>query len=351
MPLTPVTSKVIGLLAIYALCMIAGFVCSWVGLPLPWMIGPLWMTAALSLSGLNKRPMPVQTRPFGQMVVASSVGLAFTAEAFGMVLDRLPLLVGLALLTASLAFSLALVQARISGARLSRMVLATFPIAPVEAAVLAEQSGVPAAPVVVAQTLRIAAIVVVVPLLLYAINGQTAPVSGRVGAGWDHPAGLAILIVLAAGAGRVFDRLGWANPYFLGPLGLIAVLSAVGLGLPPYPAPVLAGAQVLLGAWLGSTFQPALFRGAGRELAISLIGTLMMLPLIAVGAALIAMLTGLEWETLLLSAAPGGVTEMALTAQYLQQDIALVTAAHLVRIFLLMPMARPMIRFISRNGG
>lgn len=39
----------------------------------------------------------------------------------------------------------------------------------------------------------------------------------------------------------------------------------------------------------------------------------------------------------MLGIAPGGVTEMALTAGILGQDVALVTAMHITRIFAIMP--------------
>lgn len=88
-----------------------------------------------------------------------------------------PLLVGLAAMTALYSLGVAVLQARLARARLSRMVLATFPISPVEAAVLAEQCDIPPAPVIMAQTLRIAAIVTVLPILIYWLDGW--PQGGR----------------------------------------------------------------------------------------------------------------------------------------------------------------------------
>jgi hypothetical protein len=41
---------------------------------------------------------------------------------------------------------------------------------------------------------------------------------------------------------------------------------------------------------------------------------------------------------------------MALTAQFLHQSVPVVTAAQVVRIFLLMPLARPLIRWTERFG-
>lgn len=54
-------------------------------------------------------------------------------------------------------------------------------------------------------------------------------------------------------------------------------------------------------------------------------------------AVALALILGLDWELMVLSAAPGGVTEMALTAKFLGLDVALITAFHLTRIFIFIP--------------
>lgn len=48
-------------------------------------------------------------------------------------------------------------------------------------------------------------------------------------------------------------------------------------------------------------------------------------------------LTGLAWEVMVLSAAPGGVTEMALTAQFLGYSVAVIVSFQIVRICIFMP--------------
>lgn len=337
------------LIAVYLTAVCGGALFSYLGMPLPWMMGPLIMSAALSLSGLLDRALPVVTRPFGQAVVASQVGLSFTSQSFGAILAMSPLLVGLAAMTAACSLVVAVLQSRLAGARLARMVLATFPISPVEAAVLAERCDIPPAPVIMAQTLRIAAIVTVLPILIYWLDGW--PQGSRflpTSAGTDL--GLVGLVLAAAAGGLLFRLLGWANPFFLGPLAASSVLTALGVPLSSYPPLILAMAQIVLGAWLGSTFRPGIFREAGREVAVSFAGTLLLLTVAVLSAALIARALGMNWETLVLATAPGGVTEMALAARFLGQDVSLVTAAHLVRIFLFMPLARPLVLFVDRRG-
>ena len=50
-------------------------------------------------------------------------------------------------------------------------------------------------------------------------------------------------------------------------------------------------------------------------------------------------LSGSPLPGLVVSTAPGSVTEMALTAKALHEPMAMVTAYHLVRIFILIPLA------------
>ena len=98
-----------------------------------------------------------------------------------------------------------------------------------------------------------------------------------------------------------------------------SALTDAGTPLSSYPPLVLATAQVVLGAWLGSTFRPGIFREAGREMAVSVAGTLLLLALSCASAAGIAGWLGLDWETAVLAVAPGGVTEMSLAARFLAQ--------------------------------
>lgn len=73
-----------------------------------------------------------------------------------------------------------------------------------------------------------------------------------------------------------------------------------------------------------------------------------MLALTSIMAVIVSRMAGLSWELMVLGTAPGGVTEMALTAKFLGQDVALITAFHLTRIFILMPNIPWIIRMSHR---
>lgn len=65
---------------IYAGALACGVIGNWLNLPLPWMIGAMAFATAVRLSNLPV-VVPAVTRPIGQMIVASSVGLSFTPAA------------------------------------------------------------------------------------------------------------------------------------------------------------------------------------------------------------------------------------------------------------------------------
>lgn len=311
------------------------------------MIGPLVLSAIAYVSGAMTVDVPVRTRPFGQMVIAAQVGLAFTPAALAALLSLAPLLIGSAVLTAVLACAVALLCARIGRMRLAEAFLATFPTSPVEAAVMAEKFRFDPAPIVLSQTMRIAAVVILVPLSVYAVDGWPDRGGQLVEAPFD-PVGNGILALLALCGAVVFLKLRLSNPYFLGPLAFSALASAAGLHLAAFPALLLFAAQVVLGTWLGSVFRRDLILKGGRVLAASAVGTLVLLPAISALGIGLAVLAGLDWEVLVLGMAPGGVTEMALTAKFLGVDLALVTAFQLTRIFIFMPNIPWIIGIIDR---
>nr|WP_175582172.1 AbrB family transcriptional regulator [Phaeobacter sp. HF9A] len=337
----------LALLALYLAASGAGWAFHSIGIPLPWMIGPLVLSAAVSISGLLRVAVPVKTRPFGQMTIAAQVGLAFTPAALAALLTLAPVMIGTALASATGAGLIALVLARATGIRMSQAFLSTFPTSPVEAAIMAERHGCDPAPVILAQTTRIAAVVILVPIAVFALDGWPDRTGMLRGGGFDL-IGNGFLALLAITGALLFKRVGLSNPYFLGPLTFSAAASALGLHPAAFPAEVLSLAQIVLGTWLGGTFRHDLFVNQKRQLAAIMTSTLVLLSLISGIALAIAWMAGQPWEVLVLGAAPGGVTEMALTAKFLGIDLALVTAFQLTRIFLFMPNIPWIIRMIDR---
>ncbi|PQO24561.1 ammonia monooxygenase [Rhodobacteraceae bacterium WD3A24] len=335
---------------IYAGAVLAGWGAAALDLPLPWMIGAVTFSVAAGIAGVPMR-VPQITRPIGQGVVAASVGLSFTPVALATLSDMVVAMVGLALLTIVAGFVTAAMLMKLAHTDVITASLASVPMGPVEAANLAGRHGVPPGLVVFSQTLRILLLVVMIPPLIIWVEGQgTDPNAALRAIPWSWT-GAALLAVAVATGGALFRAIRFANPFFLGPLGLSAAFAALALPVTAFPYPVLAGAQVLLGVWLGAVVDRPFFTRAGRFVPAALVATLVMIAL-CFGLGLgIGALTGERWTTMVLAAAPGSVTEMALTAKILQDGVAVVTAFHITRIFIIIPSAPLIFRIMARLAG
>ncbi|MFC6672773.1 AbrB family transcriptional regulator [Marinobacterium aestuariivivens] len=330
--------KPIKLVVLYFSAAAVGWLFMKIGMPLPFMIGPMLFSALLYVSGLARQPVTAKTRPFGQMIIASTVGLAFTSDALAIAMEMAPIMVGLTLLTGINAVVVSILLKRFSNLDYPTALLCTMPTSPVEAVVVAEKFGLNRGLVVLSQTIRIASVVVLIPIALYIADGWPGNSGRGLGSANSFDLGGVILLSISALVGGVlFKVVRLPNPFFFGALLSAAVVSSSGLHVTPYPYIVLAGAQVVLGSWLGSVFTKDLFWRGGKltlALSVSMLGFILFTCATAIA---FAHLIDQPWETMVLSAAPGGVTEMALTAQFLGYDVALITSFQIVRICILMP--------------
>jgi len=336
-----------GAFLIAACC--AGLIARGLGVPLPWMIGAMVLTATLGLSGFHPPVHPFY-RPVGQTIVATALGLYFTDEALTEVLVHGWLMLAAAMLTIAAGFIAAVVLVRLSGTDGTTAFFASLPGGPVEMAILAEHFGVPGGPVALAQTFRIAKIVLLVaPALLlwqHAARFVFRP---------EHaiePGGLVLLYGAAVMAALLLKWRRVPNAFFLGPVAVAALLTVSGVPLSGIPAPLLFAGQILLGTSLGSRFDRDKLAGCGRFILAAFASTAVLLALCMLVAVGVWLISGTPLPALIVATAPGSVTEMALTARAVQQSVAMVIAYHLIRIFIIIPAAAPLYRLfraLTRN--
>ncbi len=323
-------------IAMFSFATLAGYIASLLGVPLPWMIGPLLVAVAFGMAEIDV-PRQAHYRPIGQLIVATAVGLYFTPQALQETLQNAWFMIGAAVLTIAAGILTAIMLRALGRVDGTVAFFAAMPGGPAEMSVLAEKWGAAPAPVVFSQTLRIVCIVLFIPPLL------------TFGGGLHIPAvppplnidlqGLATLYALAAIGTFGMRKLGVPNCNFLGPLAVGATISATGINLSDVPRPLLAVGQILLGISLGAQFTREQIRRDVRFAWAAVITTFALLALCAAVALGLYALTGKPFGGYFLATAPGSVTEMALTAKLLGQGVALVTAYHLVRIFIVIPLA------------
>lgn len=324
------------------LAVLAGGLAQHLGMPLPWMIGPLFSIAIARTAGLRIEA-PRGGRQAGQLAIGIALGLYFSAPVLAqLAAHALPivLIAGSAVVVGLLGAQLLL---RWTGVDASTAFFAALPGGASEMVVLAERQGGAPDRVAAAHALRVMLVVSIVPfVLVHWSNGGDEifrPLAAEVD--WLR---LPVLLAAALVGVGLFHALGIANPWVLGPLACVGGLTALGLPLSGLPGGLVNGGQLLLGAALGSRFSPSFFRAAPRFLGVSALATALALLLSGLFVLVLGRFVALPLPSLALAAAPGGMAEMSVTAQVLHLSVPLVTATHVLRVVLLTVCAPPLCR-------
>jgi len=321
----------------YALGAAAGLLAHALRLPLPYLLGSLAATGIASATG-RRRPVVRGGRQAGQAVVGAALGLYFTPEVLAGVAAALPWM---------LASSFAALGAGIAGASLLRRrahlaaataFFAGVPGGAAEMAVFGEREGGDPAVIALAQSLRVATVVSILPFALTLLGArgaepwtQSPPAGGLYDLLW--------LGAWCAAAGWIAQVARLPNGWLLGALAASAALTASGLVGAAPPRPLVDAAQVAIGCALGSRFRRDLLDDARVLLPAIVLAVAQSLALLAGFGAVVGLASGRSPFTLVLATAPGGIAEMCLTARTLHLGVPLVTAFHVVRLVVLLTLA------------
>ena len=321
----------------------------WLHLPLPWLLGPLLLTAACSSRGWAVSGHNV-FRNAGQWCIGTSLGLYFTPAILGVVAANLPAL------AVSVAFSILLgglgatAYYRFGGVDFKTAWFASAIGGASEMANLAAHHQAQVDKVVSAHSLRVLLVVMTVPFAYQFLGIHGLDDGGAFG---KNPlvdyGGFLLLVGWTILFGWAFKRLGWINPWVFGPLLAAIVLTAQNIHLSAIPTAVQYLGQLFIGWSLGSKFTPGFFRRAPRFLATVAWVTLAGLLLTVLAAWLLSLTTNLPYSAVMLGMAPGGIAEMTITAKVLQLGVPLVTVFHVSRMVCVLLSSGVLYRLLAKH--
>ena len=316
-----------------ALCAAGGALFSWLRTPLPWMIGPLLLMAVCNFSGARLRA-PVGARPGGQVVIGTALGLYFTPAVAQQVVSYWHFLLLAALLAILIACICAWFISRVTGTDGVTAFFASVPGGAAEMAILAERFGGRVDRVAIAQSMRILAVVIVVPFALTysGVHGADTYAPASAALDWGK---LALLLAIAAAGGGLLSAAGMPNAFMLGALFSVIALTVGEVHFSAMPPVVSNLGQLLIGCALGSRFERGFLDRVPGFVAATLASILLAIGLAATGGAGLAWAYGLPVPSVILATAPGGIAEMCITAKVLQLGVPLVTAAQVMRVLVL----------------
>lgn len=352
--LSSIRAAVAGLLRCAAVGVPAGAAFAWLGAPLPWLIGPLLVSAALGMGGVALRS-PDVARHAGQWVIGAVLGLYFTPAVVAQLLRLAPWLLAGFVWAVGLGLASAWAIRRFARTSVPTAFFAGAVGGASEMAVQGEIAGGRVDQIAAAHSLRILLIVITVPFAFQWLGLQGSdpfePPSLRV----DY-VGFAALVALTLAVVEPMRRIGWPNVWVIGPLLATMVLTASGQVWTAMPGMVVIGGQLLIGVSLGSRFTPDFFEQAPRYVTVVALTTLAGIVASAVFGTALGAVAGIAPATMVLATSPGGIAEMSLTARNLALGVPIVTAFHVTRMALLVMTIGPLYRSLaagldeSRNG-
>jgi membrane AbrB-like protein len=343
----PAWRRIAALVGTLAAGFVGGIVARLVGLPLPWLLGPLFVTAALGLAGAPIVPVG-KARTFGQIVVGTSLGLQFTSAILLKLVLLTPLIVGVTVVSTVIGAIGALMLVALTGLDRKTAFFATTSGGVVEMANIAARHKAELEPIAVVHTMRVAFIVVCAPLLVIGFTGGTGAVAPLPYVPWPLFIGL---LVVGAAVGFAIHYFELPNAWFLGPLAVAACFATLGLVEGRAPDVLLIAAQVFMGTSLGTQFRKEFLT---RLLPLMLRATLVILFTTGTNAAIgvgLAYLLGYPVATMVLAMVPGGMAEMVLTAKLLDLDAMVVMGFQLLRIVMVLLLAELSYRLFIRFTG
>jgi uncharacterized protein len=318
-----------------------------VGVPLPWMIGPMLSTAIARMCGLHVSG-PRGGRQTGQWLIGSALGLYFTPAVMAHVAGIAGLLALGALFSIALGYVCGFALAALAAVDRTTAVFASVPGGAAEMTVLGERFGARPDQVAAAQSLRILIVVVTLPSI-YAVlklHGSDPFLPSAAEVRWPV---LSALLVATLLGGLAAQRFQVPNAFVLGALAVAIPLTALEVTASAVPQWTLNGAQLLLGCALGSRFNRSFLHRAPRLVAAVVATVVLAMVLSSLFGLALARAAGLHPASMVLATAPGGVAEMAVTAKILELGVPLVTSFHVTRVVLLLLCTGPLFGWLARR--
>ena len=340
--------KHLPMIAVFVISALTGYVASLTGVPLAWVLGSLVPTALGSIFGVDVFA-PKSGRKLGQLIVGTTIGLSLTVAAVEMIATWFPVMLLTALVSILATALLCVPYSRASRVDVPTAFFSLTPGGLAEMARTGEKEGAQREAVAFSQTIRVTLLVCILPSLLlnFGIDGGLPQLSDRTvlplhQLGFVFAfAGLCVFLVRFTGAN---------NTWMIGGLLGAGILGASGLIEGRVPYVLFALGQFMIGISIGARFKRESLVQLPRVCIMSALFIVFMTAMLFGYALLVHFTTGLDLSSMALSVSPGGLAEMALTAQVLHLNTALVTSFHVVRSFIINAYSPQFYRLFRKIG-
>ncbi len=330
----------------FLLSLAGGGIFAFVGLPLPWILGP--MVSVLLWSRFAPAPLywPSGWRNAGLVAIGYMLGSSFNRQTLAQMIAQLPTMLLMTTLMMGFSVGLALLISRHTGLNFRTALTANIPGGLSQMVTLGEEmKGIDLSIVTFYQVTRLLTVIFIVPFLVLGLTGKAAPAAtgGETDGVSLDPSLLLFGLIAAAGAWAA-RKLRFPTPFLMGPVLVIALFGVSGIHPPELPSLIRNLAQLFMGAYFGRMLKwEDLFRRRGIGLLAPVTGLALVLFSWGLGLLLVS-LHHQSLVTAFLSLSPGGMATMGVVAREVDAELATVTGYQMFRVFFILFFIPPLLR-------
>jgi hypothetical protein len=280
------------------------------------------------------------------------MGRTVTIETSREILANLPAMFGVTLLTVIFCLGIGYITHRRTGISLASGMLGSIPGGLAQMVLMSEEiENADVAVVTFMQMMRVLTVVFSLPFIAaYGIGPMPGGLPPPPAVTGLHGLAAALPAVLAAPLGACLAYLlRLPIPCLLGPIFATAAAVLLGAPAPPVPAPLMDLALLLFGTYFGIIVTLESLKKLGRVFPYAFGGAVALMAFTTLLGFGLTLLTPASLLTGFLSTAPGGLSEVGVVALALHADVAFIMAFHLFRLFSILLLVPPLLRWRFRR--
>ncbi|MET0785930.1 MAG: AbrB family transcriptional regulator [Paenisporosarcina sp.] len=335
------------ILRTFGIAALSGYAFYEIGIFLPWLLGPMF--ALLLLRQYTKITIiwPKILRQIGLIILGIQIGSSFTKQAVMLMWFDFPLMILLTLSVVGMALLLSMVFMKMTGESLATSILGSLPGGLSQMVLLSEEvQSANSTVVTLMQTFRIFAVVTIVPFLT-----AWVPKGSHFNdlALSEFPSFHIMHFFYFIGLGIAFfmgmKKIHFPLPEIMAPIISMAILQfIINHSVIEVPSLLLILSQLFVGAHLGLQLEKVTEHFSFRLFSAILGTNILLIAFCALMAYVLMIIHPLNsFLDFFISAAPGGIAEMSITALDTGADLSTVTSFHLFRIFFILLLAGPLV--------
>lgn len=336
----------------WGILLIASLALSWLFQALGIPAAPLFaaMLAGILLSSWTSVPYARAFPHLGQVLLGSEIGLLFSKPAMAIILQHWAPILLISAATLLLSLAIGVLFSRWQEVDSSTGLLGMTAGGAAGITAIAHELGAETGLVAILQYLRVALVMLSLPVVVLLIFSHPVQEATRLHAAPASWSGTVLLLVGAAAAVWIARRIHLTTPYLLGPLFVsLALTASQNSPTPALPHSLLLLAYLLIGWQAGLQLSLTRIRTYLRLLPHALALIVVLNLLCALLGVLLAQLVGVSDLDGYLATAPGALYAAVAVSMAAHGNVLFVLGAHLARLLMMLIIMPPLAQRLRRE--